>query len=699
MDLNYVLKTLCEANGVSGEEKSASEAACELLKNYADNARVDVFGNVTAFIGEKDNGKETLLLTAHIDEIGLVVSYIDDKGFIKVGKCGGIDPRLLAAQSVTVWGKKPIKGVISTLPPHVNPDTKKAMKLENAAIDTGYSKKQLEKTVSLGDKITFDSQFASLLHGRVTGKALDDRCGVAAILYALELLKGRKLKYNLEVLFAVQEEVSGKGAKIGSYTAQPDLAIAVDVSFGATPDAKPWKCGKMGDGAMIGIAPSLSKEISSELTALAKARKIRHQIEVMGSRTGTDADDIGISRGGVRTGLISIPQKYMHTPVEMVETADVEAAGRLIAEFADSEGGIAPLAENSVIKPVSDRKKYNDKIISRIAGFSYINGISGDEKEIRDKIISGLPEDVSYSVDNIGNLIVEKKGKKTPKNKLMICAHMDEVGFIVTHITEGGYLRFETVGGITPAVIFGRQVVFSNGTMGVIAAKPVHLLEKEEEENQPKPDSLYIDIGADSREEAEKAVSVGDGCCFASSFFTFGDGFVKGRALDDRVGCAIMLDMLKSELKYDTTFVFTVQEEIGTRGAAAAVYTVKPDMAIVLETTTACDIADSEGEKQVCILGNGVVASFMDRGTIYDKELYRLAFEAAEELGEKCQTKTVIAGGNDSAAIHKAVGGVRTIALSLPCRYLHSPACVIKEKDLHSTRKVAEKMLEKMGGL
>lgn len=699
MDINNVLKTLCSAPGVAGEEKSASETACELLKKYADNAAVDLFGNVTAFIGDKSSGKETLLLTAHIDEIGLIVSYIDDKGFIKVGKCGGIDTRLLAAQTVTVWGKKPIKGVISTLPPHVNPDTKKAMKLENAAVDTGYSKKQLEKIVSLGDKITFDSSFAQLMNGRVTGKAIDDRSGVASILYALELLKGRELKYNLAILFAVQEEVSSKGAIIGSYTAEPDLAIAVDVSFAQTPDVKPWKCGKMGEGAMIGIAPSLSKDITRELTAIAEEKGIKHQTEVMGSRTGTDADDISISKCGVRTGLISIPQKYMHTPVEVVETADIEAVGRLMAEFANAGGEIKPLDESKEVKPESESKKYSDKLVSRIAKFSYINGISGDEKAIRDKIISKLPDDVSFRVDNIGNLIVEKKGKKAPKNKLMICAHMDEVGFIITNITAEGYLHFETVGGITPAVIFGRQVVFENGTVGVIAAKPLHLLEGDERENQPKPDSLLIDIGARDKADAEKKVSVGDGCCFISRFFTFGDGFVKGRALDDRVGCAIMLDMMKNELKYDTTFVFTVQEEVGTRGAAVAAYNVKPDMAIVLETTTACDIADSDGEKQVCILGNGVVASYMDRGTIYDKELYRLAFAAAEEIGEKCQTKTVVAGGNDSSAIHKAVGGVRTLALSLPCRYLHSPACVIKESDLRSTRRLAEKMLEKMGDL
>lgn len=697
MDIKQTLKTLCEANGVSGEEFSASEIACNLLKKYTDNAEVDPFGNVTAFIGDKNNGKETLLLTAHIDEIGMIVSFIDDKGFIKVGKCGGIDTRLLAAQTVTVWGEKPIKGVISTLPPHVATDTKKAMKIENCAIDTGYTKKQLEKIVSLGDKITLDSRFSQLMNGQVTGKALDDRSGVASILYALDLLNGKELKYNIAVLFAVQEEVGSRGAKIGTYNITPDKAIAVDVSFAATPDAKAWKCGKLGEGPMIGISPSLAKEVTDELLSIAKAKNIKYQTEVMGGDTGTDADDISTTKQGVKTGLISIPEKYMHTPVEVVDVADVEAVGRLMALYAcdDVEADVI----DCEIKAEFEKEKYSDKLLNSIAKLSNLCGVSGDEQTVREKIISKLPKNVTYKTDNIGNLIVEAKGRKTPKNKLMICAHMDEVGFIITHITSDGYLHFATVGGITPAVIFGRQVIFANGTVGVIASKALHMLEGDEKENQPSPDTLLIDIGAKDKADAEKMVSLGDNCYFVSEFFTFGDKFVKGKALDDRVGCAIMLDMMKSELKYDTSFVFTTQEEIGTRGAQVAAYNVQPDMAIVLETTTACDIADSEGEKQVCILGDGCVASYMDRGTIYDKKLFKLAFETADEISVKCQTKTVVAGGNDSGAIHKAVGGIRTLALSLPCRYLHSPACVIKESDLSATRKLAEKMLEKMGDL
>ena len=323
-----------------------------------------------------------------------------------------------------------------------------------------------------------------------------------------------------------------------------------------------------------------------------------------------------------------------------------------------------------------------------------LNGTSGDENDVREFIISSLPESVGYRVDNLGNLIVEKKGDITPEKKLMIAAHMDEVGFIVTHIEDSGELCFAPVGGVLPAVVFGRQLVFKNGVHGAVASKPLHLLKGDEKDEQPKISSLRIDIGADSKEEAEKLVAVGDCAYFTGEQRDFGDGFMSGKALDDRVGCGIMLELLNSDLPYDCTFVFTVQEEIGTRGAKAAAFSVDPDLAIVIETTTACDFSGTEGEKRVCELGKGPVVSYMDRGTIYDKELYRLGFETAKNIGIPCQTKSVVAGGNDSSAIHTSAGGVRTMAISVPCRYLHSPNCVISENDLADTKKLVRAVID-----
>ncbi len=335
------------------------------------------------------------------------------------------------------------------------------------------------------------------------------------------------------------------------------------------------------------------------------------------------------------------------------------------------------------------------------------NGASGYEwQSIYHYIIGILPKECECKADGIGNLIVTREGRKTPKNKVMLCAHMDEVAFIVTGYTDEGYLKFAPVGGINPSAVFARRVNLGRcndseyeEVHGVIAAKPVHMVKGDEEDKQPQFDDLCVDIGAKDRKDAEKMVEKGRVFYFENDFFLFGNDRLHAKALDDRIGCMIMIEMLMEEPEYDLTCVFTVQEEIGTRGAACAAYNVKPDYAIVLESTTACDIAGVEDENKVCCLGDGAVVSFMDRSTIYDRELYDLAFDIAGKIGVKCQTKTKVAGGNDSGAIHKAVGGIRTTAISVPTRYLHTASCVMDLKDIAATEKLAKAMWEKLCNL
>ncbi len=343
----------------------------------------------------------------------------------------------------------------------------------------------------------------------------------------------------------------------------------------------------------------------------------------------------------------------------------------------------------------------NTELIELTKTLSMIYGTSGDESRIRKAILDRIPsgQKAEVTVDNLGNVLVFKKGEITPDKKIMLEAHMDEVGFIVTDITKEGLLNFSAVGGIVPGVALGRQVKFENGTTGVIGHKPIHLLKDEEEKQQPKIDALFIDIGAESKEEAEKYVQKGDNAYFVSECFEFGDGFLKSKALDNRAGCAVLLELLQKRLKYDCWFAFTVQEEIGMRGAQAAVYNVKPDYAVIIETTTACDIPGTEGAKRMCELGKGTVISVMDRTTIYDKAMVRLALDTAKENSIPCQIKTAVAGGNDSGIIHRSVGGVKTVTISTPCRYLHSPACVIKKDDLCASMELAEKVIEKIAEL
>ena len=325
-----------------------------------------------------------------------------------------------------------------------------------------------------------------------------------------------------------------------------------------------------------------------------------------------------------------------------------------------------------------------------------LDGISGDEAEVREFIISQIKDYAEVTVDPLGSIIAFCKGKKKPKNKVLVSAHMDEVGMIVTYINADGTLKCDCVGGVDPKVVFGKRVrVGKNKLLGVIAGTAVHNVAKSERNKAVPFDKLVIDIGCESRQQAEELVKQGDSVSFVSEFVRFGDGFVKCKAIDDRAGCAIMIKLIKDQPEYDTYFTFVVQEEIGLRGAATASYTVDPDYTFVLEATTASDIPESENEKKVCELGKGAVVSYMDRHTIYDKEMIDLAFETARENNIAVQTKSVIAGGNDAGAIHISRGGVRTTAVSLPCRYLHSPSCVINEADMKSAYDLVKLLLDR----
>ncbi len=341
-------------------------------------------------------------------------------------------------------------------------------------------------------------------------------------------------------------------------------------------------------------------------------------------------------------------------------------------------------------------------MLKRIEELCAIDGVPGREEAVAEYIYRQIaPVCERCEIDPLGNVLALKKGRNTPARRILLDAHMDEVGFIVTYITEEGRLRFSPLGGIDPRVVAGKPVfVGPRRAYGIIGTKAVHMMTAEERDKAPKIDELTIDIGAASREEAEKWVSPGDPVVFDSDFVCFGDGFIKAKALDDRAGCAVLMDIiLKEELPCDTWFSFTVQEEIGGSGAKAAAYTVDPAIAISVETTTAADIAGVEEDKKVCFLGRGPVISFMDRGTIYDQELYRLALDTAEKHGIPAQPKLGVFGGNNAASLHKARGGVRPMAVSMPCRYLHTPSCVLKTEDIFATRELLFRLIGELGAL
>lgn len=323
-----------------------------------------------------------------------------------------------------------------------------------------------------------------------------------------------------------------------------------------------------------------------------------------------------------------------------------------------------------------------------------LSGVSGREHEVRNYVLqylNALPTEKTVTTDPIGNVICTLVGEKRPQKRLMLAAHMDEIGLIITSVTTDGFLRFATVGAISAAVLYGKRVKIGEIT-GVIGCKAVHLCSKEEAETVPKAENMLIDIGL-SAEEARKLVKPGDVAVFDAPFTEL-QSLVMGKAIDDRIGCALLLKLAETKPLYDITLAFTVQEEIGARGAGPATFAVRPDIALIIETTTAADIADVPADKQVCVVGDGPVVSFMDRSTLYDAELYTTIRAIADENGIPNQTKTMVSGGNDARNVQRTASGTRVAAISVPCRYLHSPSCVSSMTDAENTAKLLAVLTE-----
>lgn len=317
-----------------------------------------------------------------------------------------------------------------------------------------------------------------------------------------------------------------------------------------------------------------------------------------------------------------------------------------------------------------------------------LDAASGDEKSVRDYIISQIKDYCDFKTDNLGNIIAFKKGEKTPTRKIMLDAHMDEVGLIITSITKQGYLKFQTVGGIDTAALMSRRVSINGKLNGVISGKPIHLIGKDERKKLPKCENLYIDIGAKSQQEAESVVMLGDRAVICGEFEQTPNNIIS-KAIDDRAGCAILIDLLQNYSEYDFYASFSVQEEVGLRGAKVSAYAINPDCAIMLESTTAADIADVKEDKRVCKLGGGPCVSFMDKATVYDREFYKAALES----NIPCQPKCAVAGGNNSGAVHLTREGVRCIAISVPCRYIHSASSFCNINDIENAKELAVFML------
>ncbi|WP_235847512.1 M42 family metallopeptidase [Intestinibacillus massiliensis] len=333
MDIVNALTRLCETPAVSGFERQGATVAAELLSSCCDSVEIDAFGNI---VGMRRCGKEnakTVLLDAHLDQIGFVVTEVLDGGFLRFAESGGVDPRMLLGCEVTVLADEPLYGVIACMPPHLMKagEQDKAVQIHEMLIDTGLI--EAKTRVKTGTPVVFAERVFQLSKGSVTGKCLDDRAGIIAIAQAMEKLGGEELSVDVAVLISVQEETTSLGAGIGAYRIRPDFAIAVDVGHAKTPDAPSDKTFEYGGGVMVGMGPNLDTRLTRALIKTAKAEGIAYQQEVMEGHTGTNAWAMQIAAYGTAQGLLSIPLRYMHTPIESICLSDLDSVSDLLYHF------------------------------------------------------------------------------------------------------------------------------------------------------------------------------------------------------------------------------------------------------------------------------------------------------------------------------------------------------------------------------
>lgn len=339
MDIRKTLDTLCSMAGPSGFERDVAEKAADLLRPFVNEANVDRFGNVVGVRLCGKPGAPRLLLDAHLDEIGLMVTGIEE-GFLRFRTIGGVDPRMLPDRELTIMTQPPIFGVVACLPPHVikKEDMKKSIPISELRIDIGMSQEQAEKAVPIGTPAVFRAGTFDLMNGKICGKSMDDRSCFTTLLRVAELLKEDTLDVDLYIMGSTREEVSGAGAKVGTYGINPDFCVAIDVTHGRTPDMGKGRQSEIGGGPQIGVGPNMTGWMTRRMLAKAEPLKIPYDREVMEGHTGTNGWHMQIAREGVATSVVSLPLKYMHSPIETLDGSDIEHVAALLAAFTKDLG-------------------------------------------------------------------------------------------------------------------------------------------------------------------------------------------------------------------------------------------------------------------------------------------------------------------------------------------------------------------------
>lgn len=327
------IKELSEGYGVSGYEFSLNHPIMEKFREYADEVHADRFGNIYS-LKKGTSGRYKMMLAAHMDEIGLMIKEIDQSGFLRFTTVGGVDPRTLVGQEVIIHGREDIIGIIGAIPPHLQTGGgEDAFKMEDLGIDVGMPLAQAAGMIQIGDTVTLSRQGYELLNHHFAGKSLDDRAGVAVMAVCLEELGSLYHRHDVIAVTTAQEEVGIRGALTSAYTINPDLAVAIDVTHGSTPDTKGVVNIELGKGPAVALGPNIHPAIYKGLVEAAKEHRLPYQPEPIPGASGTDAWAIQVTQAGVPTGLVSIPLRYMHTSVETLDLQDVINCGKLLAYF------------------------------------------------------------------------------------------------------------------------------------------------------------------------------------------------------------------------------------------------------------------------------------------------------------------------------------------------------------------------------
>lgn len=339
MHVKETLRELCGIPGPSGFERSVAERAVSLLREVLGEAEIDRFGNAVGIRRCGMPNAKKVLLDAHLDEVGLIVSGIEE-GFLHFRSIGGVDPRMLPDREVMVLTDPPIFGLVACLPPHVqgSGDADKGTPMKDLLIDVGMDQQKAEKAIPIGTAISFRSSFREMVNGLVCGKSIDDRAGFVALLRTAEILREKQLDIDLYMIGSTREEIGGSGGAVGAFSIAPDCCIAVDVTHGRTPDGPKDSTFELGVGPVIGIGPNMNHWMTDRMIACAEKLTYQWQPEVMAGNTGTNAWKIQIAREGIATSVVSIPLKYMHSPVEMLDPTDIEMAANLLASFIENLG-------------------------------------------------------------------------------------------------------------------------------------------------------------------------------------------------------------------------------------------------------------------------------------------------------------------------------------------------------------------------